>query len=324
MKMKIGKKIWSVLLAAALLTSGSYAEEYVPESTVTVVTSIVEETTAESASETTAPETTAKAETEPPRPDNPDTFLGQLYGHLSEEDLVYLLICADGSRYTGEAILGENGFEAPQPPTEAWIIGYEGIASTLEVPAEIEGVPVTKIADYAFRQDAYPKKILLPDSIVEIGRAAFEGCESLREIRIGEGCLRIGDSAFSGCKELRTAELSASLTEIGEEAFFGCRQIRVLRLGSSLRRIGDDAFMGCERLRVRCEGEVANAYAEKWHLTLSGDYTEERNFAIVAGVLLAAVIVWTVLKVRQYRRKKADIAAKRAALEAKKAGGEES
>ncbi len=299
------KKVWTIILCLWLL--GTLSLFAAAEETDADAAAEAGQTTGEETEEETAPETV------PPR-DPSETFIGELYGELSEEDLVYLLLYEDGSIYTGEPIIGDTGLEAPPPPFEAVIIGYEGFAGKVTVPSVLDGVPVTRVEPYAFRMNAYITEIVLPSSAVTVGEFAFEDCENLRRVTMSEGTVSIGRGAFSGCKRLSEVLLPESLREIGEECFMGCRQLRSLTFPIGLTYIGDDAFMGCERLKVECKSDYALAYAEKWRLVMWDDYTEERNIAIVGGVLLLAVAVWAVLAVRKRLRKKADIAARKAAL----------
>ena len=55
------------------------------------------------------------------------------------------------------------------------ITGCDQNATTIEVPAEIEGVPVTKIGPQAFRSCYNLVKATLPDSIVTMDRSVFDG-----------------------------------------------------------------------------------------------------------------------------------------------------
>ena len=52
------------------------------------------------------------------------------------------------------------------------------------VPAEIEGLPVTEIASGAFKNQLSLVKVTLPDSIRKINISIFEGCRNLRELDI--------------------------------------------------------------------------------------------------------------------------------------------
>ena len=82
---------------------------------------------------------------------------------------------------------------------EATIVGRDFTPSgDIYIPEEIDGYPVTAIAD-SFFKDCY--KILsveLPQGLKSIGSSAFEGCTRLSKVEIANdtNVIRIGDSAF--------------------------------------------------------------------------------------------------------------------------------
>jgi len=75
------------------------------------------------------------------------------------------------------------------------------VPTTLTVPEVIDGYTVTGIGDSAFSGKGF-EKVLLPDTITEIGEFAFSGCTSLKSINIPAKVSSIGEGAFSGCDKL--------------------------------------------------------------------------------------------------------------------------
>ena len=55
-----------------------------------------------------------------------------------------------------------------------------------------------------------------------VGRGAFRGCTSLREVRFSPLLRILGADAFSGCTSLRRADVPDSCTRIGPGAFDRC------------------------------------------------------------------------------------------------------
>ncbi len=104
---------------------------------------------------------------------------------------------------------------------EATILSFSWLnESIVTIPKEIEGYPVTKIANYAF-QYCYADEVILPDTIKEIGEHSFMGCAYLQSITIPADCTTIGYSAFSGCSMLKTVVMPETVSEIGYAAFYG-------------------------------------------------------------------------------------------------------
>ena len=70
---------------------------------------------------------------------------------------------------------------------------YTGTANSVTVPADYDGLPVTKIGDGAFESRATLTSISLPEGLTEIGKAAFGGCSSLKSMEIPASVTYLGD-----------------------------------------------------------------------------------------------------------------------------------
>ena len=64
------------------------------------------------------------------------------------------------------------------------INGYNGTSTTMWIPAYIGGIPVTKIAESAFNNQSTLVKVVVPNTVTEIGHAAFKGCGALEDITL--------------------------------------------------------------------------------------------------------------------------------------------
>lgn len=84
---------------------------------------------------------------------------------------------------------------------------YNGASTQVEIPSDIDGYPVTEIADYAFHNCRSLQKVILPDSITTIGNHAFYDCRSLESMVISDAIKSIGDGAFKNCYLLKSIEL---------------------------------------------------------------------------------------------------------------------
>ena len=62
----------------------------------------------------------------------------------------------------------------------------------------------------------------IPNSVTNIGSAAFLGCSGLTSVTIPDSVTSIGGSAFSGCSGLTSVTIPDSVTSIGADAFYGC------------------------------------------------------------------------------------------------------
>ena len=101
--------------------------------------------------------------------------------------------------------------EAPEPEEmsfrytveggEAVICQYLGKSRNVVIPSEIEGYPVTRIADNAFT-NATVTTVSIPNTVTAIGWFAFYGCYSLESVTIPSSVTRIDYAAFDNCPTL--------------------------------------------------------------------------------------------------------------------------
>ena len=129
----------------------------------------------------------------------------------------------------------------------ASIDNYNGIATEVDVPTEIDGHKVAYIGEDCFRHQVLLRKINLPGSIVLIESGAFFNCMSLREINLPEGLLYIGNNAFYGAG-LRSLNLPDSVLAINTFAFEGCQHLKTAHLSESLQYTAGYTFSGCSSL----------------------------------------------------------------------------
>jgi hypothetical protein len=99
------------------------------------------------------------------------------------------------------------------------IVKYKGIDTRVEIPWNIEGIPVTKIGKNAFKGNINLEEIVLSPNVTVIMDSAFEGCEKLAHITWNENLVTIGKRAFYGCYQLTVIKLPASVTELGVNSF---------------------------------------------------------------------------------------------------------
>ena len=87
-------------------------------------------------------------------------------------------------------------------------------------------------------------RIILPDDVVRIGKAAFSVMKSLREINIPSALREIGSSAFAYDYRLDCPiVIPEGVSEIGDQTFFSCIRLSTpVTLPSTLRKIGSFAF----------------------------------------------------------------------------------
>lgn len=109
-----------------------------------------------------------------------------------------------------------------------------------------------KIGDYAFsRCSGISGSLIIPDSVKNIGKHAFDSCSLLETVKLPNTIEEIPAYAFNGCQKLSSVEIPDTVVRIGEYAFYSCKGLPSIRLPIKLLSIGDWAFYGCGLAEVK-------------------------------------------------------------------------
>ena len=91
-------------------------------------------------------------------------------------------------------------------------------------------------------------KVVIPNTVTEIGERAFEGCSELSAIEIPNSVNKIGVYAFANCKALKSITIPSNVETIESYAFYGCRALTSVTIANGVRNIGDGVFFHCSSL----------------------------------------------------------------------------
>ncbi len=129
-------------------------------------------------------------------------------------------------------------------PLEATHFLYvdDELVTELEIP---EGV--TKIPDYGF-SCVNLEKIVIPSTVTEIGKYAFDNATNLKAVELSEGLTHIGEYAFYCCVALEEISLPGTVSYMGKGAFDYCQSLKSIEIPSGIDMIPYEAFYGCEEL----------------------------------------------------------------------------
>jgi hypothetical protein len=98
-----------------------------------------------------------------------------------------------------------------------------------------------------------------------------------REIDVTFDVTSVGKGAFYGCDSLKNVTFPDGLTNIGSYAFYGCAELDGLVLPRGLASIGNSAFLGCAGLReVTFLGETPPAIKEVYENRSAGLFPKEQ------------------------------------------------
>ena len=147
-----------------------------------------------------------------------------------------------------------------------------GETDVLELPAELDGRPVTAIGSLFLFEKSPVKSVVIPESVNEIcesafyysdalesvtipnsvtviGQRAFGWCNALVSVTLGRRVKEIPDYCFNHCDSLKTVVIPENVTSVGVRAFSYCGSLTDVDLPSSIASVGDLAFADCQALQ---------------------------------------------------------------------------
>lgn len=147
--------------------------------------------------------------------------------------LVYVLMAA---MLCACLISCANGEKLPQLPCTLYkaedhfyiAVDYGSLeqeAYRLDVPEEIDGLPVARIRGKGFSGITQLVILHVPGSVKQIDESAFFECTSLQKVTIEYGTETIGAAAFADCTALTEVILPGTLTYMGWCVFQGCSSL---------------------------------------------------------------------------------------------------
>ena len=160
----------------------------------------------------------------------------------------------------------ENGVE---------IVRCFGSDSHVEIPGEIQGMPVVRAAAYAFsaRKDKEEEDVLVyeaEESRLFRQQEVLLAGDSVESIVFPDSMEKIGRYIFYGCQNLRELHFSDSLTDVGSGAFTGCRALERLSVRllkgerSSVPEILGDLWQRIDVVFLREAGEARLVFPEHY------------------------------------------------------------
>ena len=126
---------------------------------------------------------------------------------------------------------------------------------------------IQTIGDNAFSGCFKLRDITLPQSVLYIGKHAFDSC-AIKSITIPENVDQISGYTFRMCNDLTNIMLSDNLEGIGDGAFFGCSSLKSITIPANVSSMGRDVFTGCKEITVTVERDsYAAEYCKENSLT---------------------------------------------------------
>ena len=136
--------------------------------------------------------------------------------------------------------------------TRNWL-SYNGVMDCVT----FTGTFVHPAARYEYSDGSYgyeslpgrrARKVVITDTVTEIGEMAFQDRDSIEELIIGSGVTKIGNLAFQNCYNLKHLTLGENVKTIGNSAFRYCSKLTQVILPQGIQSLGIDTFRGCNAL----------------------------------------------------------------------------
>ena len=171
---------------------------------------------------------------------------------------------------------------------------------TLALPTSVKA-----IGEGAFANVEGLKIIIIPSTVEEIQKNAFNGNKTLEQVifrteivdGMEQGTEIIGEGAFTHCSNLKTITMPNTVTKIGESVFFGCNKLSEVVLSDQLTVIPNYTFYNCTALEnitipevvTTIEGSVFNNCTNLKYIVISKNVN-----SIVSGTFSACKSLETI------------------------------
>lgn len=181
-------------------------------------------------------------------------------------------------------------------------------AVNVEVPSEIDGMPVTGIGSYAFADLSELETLIIPESVDSIGDSAFINCTKLTTLTLPKQVENFGNypilkhieidpetgaetskfmtgayDMFSGCESLTAIELPEGAGGFeGGGGFYGCTSLKSLYISSTVCMLHDGNHGGFE-------GDIETSLDSCTSLETITIHPDNKNYEMVDGALLGEI-----------------------------------
>lgn len=114
---------------------------------------------------------------------------------------------------------------------KATITGWEGnMPVHVEIPRQIEEIPVVALADWAFSNQTDLVDLSLPEGLEMVGWYAFSGCSKLESLTLPQTLVELGGSVFKDCFSIKELSLPVGLSRLGPHFAEGCTGLKEIRV----------------------------------------------------------------------------------------------
>lgn len=161
-------------------------------------------------------------------------------------DLKYNLLCCKqcGVCIPNTVLIGDK----INNPDDFVIVGgilkkYKGSDTNVIVPAS-----VCEIGKGAFECNDYITTVIIPEGVTAIHKNAFYGCYNLVSVKIPYSVELIGETAFSMCKSLESVFIPKGVKTMEKKVFSWCKKLKTCVIDDGVTSIPEYTFEQCVKL----------------------------------------------------------------------------
>ncbi|MDE6394812.1 MAG: leucine-rich repeat domain-containing protein, partial [Duncaniella sp.] len=165
--------------------------------------------------------------------------------------------------------IGKNAFETYYSCYGLKKAEFASIESLCKISFENAFANPLSRAQHLYINGDEVRDVVIPESVSEIGFAAFYNCTGLRSVTISEGVTSIRKSAFCYCSGLTSVSIPASVTSIGEYAFDRCTGLTSVYYAADKPAEGNANIFSEKTyekamLYLTEDGVILSSYKEPW------------------------------------------------------------
>jgi hypothetical protein len=182
--------------------------------------------------------------------------------------LIAVILLSSSPITASAAVYGDFSFsmQTAGGVLTATITNYDGTDAFVTIPSFVisgnNEYTVNKIGGNmnGFYQNGLIEKVIIPETVTEIGVSAFIDCVNLKYVEIA-GNVNVSKMAFKGCINLREVIFLSDVNSIRNKAFMNCDKLSVIYFKGSLPLLcefGSEELLSNHYERVFCRDEMAS------------------------------------------------------------------
>ena len=157
-----------------------------------------------------------------------------IYGNVHAGELIPLTL---ESPETFTQATDSGRMQLRRNDTGLTVVRYTGEDTAVEIPASVNGIPVTQIGAYAFSSAETVTELTIPEGVTILQDHALSNMSALEQVHLPESLRVIGARVFYGCRNLASIQIPDGVEDLGHGIFGYCTALTKLALPASVKHI---------------------------------------------------------------------------------------